>query len=91
MQKNALHPTTSMVCCLPSMDMRIYFPFCIYVFYSKAEKYDFIVKREICQCTLLSPSEGFDEIKLGLPVVNDFSHVILGRSTRSSFPNVALS
>ena len=60
-------------------------------FYSKAEKYNFIVKREICQCTLLSPSEGFDEIKLGLPVVNDFSHVILGRSTSSSFPNVALS
>ena len=36
-------------------------------------------------------TEGFDEIKLGLPVVNDFSHVILGRSTSSSFPNVALS
>ena len=67
------------------------FLFAFLFFYSKAKKSDFIVKREICQCTLLSPSEGFDEIKLGLPVVNDFSHVILGRSTSSSFPNVALS
>ena len=45
----------------------------------------------LCREIPCTTTEGFDEIKLGLPVVNDFSHVILGRSTSSSFPNVALS